>query len=196
MNNVLQKHLKLFEIPCLPLPEMYKETMKHLAVEGLWLECGVYKGDSARNILDCDTSGQKILYGFDSFLGMEENLTPRNHKGICALSEIPEYPSNLKLIKGLVQDTLIDFLDEHINEPIAFVNLDMTYTPVFYVLETLAKYNKLKPGTIVSIQQAILAEKDKIYAGNYQAFIDVAKKYNLLFKHLVTSDVHLSLQFI
>ena len=185
----LKEYLKLGNIPRIPLLEgMYKEVINQITIDGLWLEFGVFKGESSTEILSHDKTKKQILYGFESFLGMEEDLTPNNPKGICSLDYRPVYHTNVCLIEGLVQNTLVPFLKEHLNEPIAFANLDMTYSPTYYTLKTLTEYKTLVKGSIIVIQQAIREEDKVIYDNNHKAFIEVAKEFNLKFKYIVCSE--------
>ena len=195
-SDFLSKLLNLKDVPCLLLPEMFKEACRYAKVEGLLMECGVFQGESSRDILAAYSEvfqSSPILYGFDSFLGLDEALTPMNPKGTTQLPDFEEYvakyPISLYLITGKVQDTLVPFLGER-SEVVSFINIDMTYTPTYYVLRTLAEHKRLVKGTVICIEQAIRPEKGQIYDGNYQAFIEAMKEFNITYKYIACADCH------
>lgn len=87
---------------------------------GLWLEFGVYKGSTIRYIA---SRTWQTVYGFDSFQGNPEHWRGEFRQGSFALSDLPEYPSNVEIIAGWFADTLPDFLVAH-SEPAAFIHID------------------------------------------------------------------------
>ncbi len=189
-KTFLQEVIAQPNVPVFIQEGMFEEAIKHIGIDnGLYLEFGTFTGETTKKIVPYIKD--KILYGFDSFLGLEEDLTPMNHKGQCSLDGVPIYPDNVKLIVGRVQDTLVNFLEEH-KEPLAFASFDMTYTPIKYSLDLLAKNKRLKEGSVISLIHAIRPENGKIYGQVHGAFLEVVKDYNLEFKYVALADVHLS----
>ena len=83
-------------------------------------------------------------------------------------------------------------MKEHL-ENIAFINLDMTYHPIKYVLKTLIKYNRLQEGSIICIQQAIRPEAyGIIYDSNYRGAIEAFTEGNIEFEPIFCADVHIA----
>ena len=120
--------------------------------DGLWLEFGVGRGNSINTLSLRDP--KKMLYGFDSFDGLPEDWGPEEPKGTYSLAGYPpSVNENVKLFKGLFQDTLEDFLKEH-GEPVAFLHMDADlYSSTIYVLRTLRADNRFGPGTVISFDE-------------------------------------------
>lgn len=116
--------------------------------DGVILEFGVFEGFSINHF--ARRLSNRTIYGFDSFLGLEENwsgyvLT----KGHFSLNgSVPKCEPNVNLIVGKFQDTLIPFLEQHQKISISFVHMDAdTYLPTSYVLSVLEP--TLSSGTII-----------------------------------------------
>lgn len=106
--------------------------------EYYYLEFGVWKGSSANFF----SKYLKVLYCFDSFEGLKEDWSGTSlQKGNFNLNKkVPKLKSNVKPIKGWVEDTLDKFLIEH-NPKINFIHLDMdTYRSTKFTLEKLKPY--------------------------------------------------------
>ena len=83
-----------------------------LIKNGLVLEFGVYKGRTI-NYLASKLKNHTI-YGFDSFEGLPGIWNNQNPKGKYSLNgNMPKVRKNVKLIKGLFEDTLPEFVKEH-----------------------------------------------------------------------------------
>ena len=111
--------------------------------ENLFLEFGVYKGDSINLFGNFLSQHSREIYGFDSFEGLEEewNMNDYNPIGRFSLNKKnPKVLKNVTLIKGKVQSTLENFLKDKKDKKIIFAHMDMdTYIPTKYAL------NKIKP---------------------------------------------------
>jgi hypothetical protein len=88
--------------------------------DGLWLEFGVYKGDTLNFIV---SKSESIVHGFDAFEGNPEDWRREYGKGSFALEEIPTFPENVKIVKGWFSDSLPKFLERY-HDPIAFAHID------------------------------------------------------------------------
>ena len=111
--------------------------------DNIFLEFGVYKGDSIKLFSKFLSKDGLKIYGFDSFQGLEEDWIAKdyNPKGTFSLKDTNlKIPKNVEIIKGKVQDTLDKFLKKNSEKKIIFAHMDMdTYTPTKYAL------NKIKP---------------------------------------------------
>lgn len=109
------------------------------AAPGLILEFGVFRGASFRQI--CDAASPRIVHGFDSFRGLEEDWRlPHYPKG--TFDRQGEAPPNIRengrLIVGRVEETLVPFLARHPGQ-VAFAHFDMDlYAPTKFALKALA----------------------------------------------------------
>ncbi|WP_170827096.1 class I SAM-dependent methyltransferase [Magnetovibrio blakemorei] len=120
---------------------------------GLILEFGVFKGSSIRQFAKnlSSKNDQRTIVGFDSFEGLEEAWTGQVgglKSKFSTLGVMPSVPSNVHLLKGLVQDTLPKYLETVPNEQVAFIHCDLdTYTPTKFVLEYLK--DRCVSGTVI-----------------------------------------------
>ena len=118
--------------------------------EGLCLEFGTGWFNSMR-LFAAQLGGARpdqIIYGFDTFEGLPEEW-PGTDAGIGAF-HIPtpgDLPANVRLIKGLVQDTVPGFLAAQ-NAPIRFMHMDLDlYGPTLAVLHAALPF--LRPGAVI-----------------------------------------------
>jgi hypothetical protein len=104
----------------------------------LWLEFGVASG---RTINYISKFTDDIVYGFDSFVGLPEKWRDGFDKGSFNMLGIPPpVNSNVKLIKGWFDETLLPFIKEH-NKKVSFLHLDADlYSSTKYILDTLKGY--------------------------------------------------------
>tara|TARA_B100001750_G_C15384895_1_gene534377 strand:- start:193 stop:900 length:708 start_codon:yes stop_codon:yes gene_type:complete len=112
----------------------------------IFAEFGVFKGSSINNfakVLD-----DQIIYGFDSFRGLEEDWGLNNLKGKMDLEgSLPKVEKNVRIIVGKIQDTLNKFLNETKGN-FQFIHLDMdTYIPTNFILSNIRR--RLKKNTII-----------------------------------------------
>jgi len=118
---------------------------------GLFLEFGVWKGDSLKFLAECRPD--KRFHGFDTFKGLPEWWSNGYPKGHMKLDHLPYIPGDVILIEGLFQDTLEPFLEEH-PEPVSFLHMDADlYSSTNYVLSTLADAGRIVKGTIIEFDE-------------------------------------------
>lgn len=112
----------------------------------LYLEFGVFRGDSMRYWCSLLRHREASLHGFDSFEGLPEAWRPWVPKGALSVAgEIPDIPDpRVRFFKGLFQETLPHYTPpEH---EVCVINLDCDlYSSAAYVLGALKPL--LKPGT-------------------------------------------------
>lgn len=119
---------------------------------GLYVEFGVAQGAGSKLFGKLLKPHGLSMTGFDSFEGLEEDWTGiQTGRAAGAFStggKLPRVPSNVTLVKGMVQDTLPSYLKETGKAPFAFVHMDMdTYTPTAFVLNAIKK--RLTKGTVI-----------------------------------------------
>ena len=156
--------------------EIFK-TCVRLAPAGLKLEFGVYAGTSI-NIIASET--KDIVYGFDSFTGLPESWNGMPIGTFSTDGHLPEVKENVKLIKGLFQDTLDDFLKEH-DENVGFCHIDSDlYSSAAFVLDRLK--NRFCDGTILIFDE--LANYQDYENHEYKAFLEFLDYSKFDFKFL------------
>ena len=126
--------------------ELLDTAIDSVHVNGLWLEFGVWKGESINRI--AVRSGQPV-FGFDSFEGLPRAWSLRAPAGQFSLAgELPPVRNGVTLIKGWFDQTLPRFWQEHPTEPIAFVHVDCDlYQSALTVLRSLK--DRLVEGSIL-----------------------------------------------
>ena len=126
------------------------EAIKKFDKENLFLEFGVFKGDSlalfAKNLKKIEAQ----IHGFDSFKGLKDEWMTEeyNPTGTFNLKgKKPKTEKNATLIDGWVEETLEEFLSIN-KKKIAFVHFDLdTYESTSFALKRIK--NILQRGTII-----------------------------------------------
>ena len=111
-------------------------------------EFGVFEGESI-NLLS-KLCPQAKIYGFDSFEGLQENMSGysliKGHFNL--LGVLPKVGKNVSLVKGWYKDTIKEFLVETDLKRVSLLHLDSdTYESTIFVLENLS--DLIKPGTVL-----------------------------------------------
>lgn len=190
--NTTQLILNRLDVPCLYQYEFFEEAIKNIGTEGLFIELGLFVGNTAKQI--CEIS-KKTLYGFDSFLGLEAEVTPEVLVGMCKCERGLVYHPNVIVVDGRIQDTLPKFCEEH-KERVAYVNFDMDSIGDKYGLFELSRQGKLVKGSVISILHVFKLYEGGVYDSIYKAFEEWVNTFNVKFKYLAFGDVHMALQII
>jgi hypothetical protein len=104
----------------------------------LWLEFGVASGQTI-NYISKFTNDK--VYGFDSFEGLPEKWRDGFDKGCFNRNGIlPEVNSNVELIKGWFNETLLNFIQTH-NKKVSFIHMDADlYSSTKYIFDVLKDF--------------------------------------------------------
>ena len=145
---------------------------------GLFMEFGVWKGDSLKFLAECRPDVR--FYGFDTFKGLPEWWSNGYPKGHMKLDHAPYIPGDVILIEGLFQDTLPPFLEEH-TEPVSFLNLDADlYSSTNYVLSTLADAGRIVKGTIIEFDEVFYQDTaHTLLDDEYRAYLKFMEDYEV-----------------
>ncbi len=126
------------------------QAVARLSTEGLFAEFGVWRGHGVN--LFAKQLPETVIWGFDSFEGLEEDWTGHAKGGqagrFTLKGQLPEVAGNVRLVKGWVQDTVPGWLADHAERPLIFAHLDLdTFTPTRFVLEAIRP--RLVSGTVL-----------------------------------------------
>ena len=130
------------------------EAIKKFDKESLFLEFGVFKGDSINLFAEKLKKIDAEIFGFDSFKGLKDEWMTEefNPPGTFDLKgKKPRVERNVKLIDGWVEETAKNFLSRN-SKKIAFIHFDMdTYKSTSFVLKLVK--NNFQAGTIILFDQ-------------------------------------------
>ena len=158
-------------------------SVKQAMKDGLFLEFGVWKGDSLKHL--SKIRPDKRFYGFDTFKGLPEDWSDFYPKGHMMLDNPPYISGDVILIVGLFQDTLEGFLEEY-GDKVSFLHLDADlYSSTKYVLFTLADQNRLQKGTIIEFDEIFYQDSIvTVLDDEHRVFNEFIEKYDVKFEWL------------
>ena len=121
-----------------PLTYVFEHMKLQHKPNTLWLEFGVESGKTI-NYISKFTNDK--VYGFDSFEGLPEKWRNGFDKGAFNRNgNLPNVNSNVELIKGWFNETLLNFIQTH-NKKVSFVHMDADlYSSTKYIFDVLKDY--------------------------------------------------------
>jgi O-methyltransferase len=136
----------------------------------LYIEFGVYKGESLRWWLKANKDASSHFYGFDTFEGLPEDWGNIKKGTFSIGGNFPKIDDNrVHFVKGLFQDTLDEFLKQTQFSKRVIWNLDADlYSSTHYVLSRILPYLK-KSDLIIFDEFFSFAHA----ATEYKAFLDL-----------------------
>ena len=166
-------------------PNYYKEIISHVSFDGLWIDLCIGKTVAVTQHIIRNSPDNITLYGFDWFKGLPEewNLSDTESSAVGEFAVTNEsiddfiaakekqYPK-LKIINGLIQDTLPVFLEEH-PDNCAFINVDCDlYSSANCAL--MALQDRIVPGTVINFDE--FWGYDNYRNGEYKAFMEFIER--------------------
>jgi len=127
--------------------ELIDYSLQAVAIDGHYLEFGVYTGGTIRYI--ARRIGKRTIHGFDSFEGFPEAWSGfgLGGKSFDVKGRLPRVPDNVRLHQGLFDASLPKWLAENPG-PVAFTHIDCNlYSSTKTVLELIAP--RLTNGTVI-----------------------------------------------
>src|SRR5262245_27130364 len=159
--------------------ELFKWLLSEIRTDdGLFLEFGVYKGDSINRL--ASLKPDVTFYGFDSFVGLPEVWGFETRKGAFDVGgQLPPVRRNVELISGFFDATLPGFLAARRDSRISFmhVDCDLCSSTRTILHETRAL---LVPGSIIAFDELINYADWK--NGEYKAFMEFVAETNVKFE--------------
>ena len=163
-----------------PLKYVFEQLKLEKQENELWLEFGVFNGNSI-NYISKFTSD--IVYGFDSFEGLPEDWRENHLKGEFKINDLPNVNNNVTLIKGWFNDTVEEFMNIHKDKQISFLHLDADlYSSTKYVLDTL-KHN-IKNGCIIIFDELVNYKGFDGEKGELRALYEFIQENNINYEYI------------
>jgi hypothetical protein len=173
-------------------PYLYNYIPSRLTLEGHVAEFGVWKGDSINYL--ATLFDPKIIWGFDSFFGLEEDFSIDHLRGgFNENGNIPVVKDNVSLVVGSFSESLPIWLKQHPGV-FSFINIDCdTYQATSTVL------NLIGPERIVS-GTVILFDEYLGFAGwknhEFKAWQEYCNKNNVKYKYIAINNLQVLLQVL
>jgi hypothetical protein len=164
--------------------ELIQAGLSSAPSRGLVLEFGVFDGASINEIARMTKSRfDSTVHGFDTFEGLPEDWTIGCTRGSFGLTEMPQVHPNVNLVKGLFQDTLLEFLEHH-SQPLAFAHVDCDLlSSAHFVLESLEKLGRLQSGSVLVFDE-YLGYPGWWRGGEFRALSKLCEDHGLSFEYL------------
>ncbi len=127
--------------------ELIEFALASIAVDGHYLEFGVFTGGTIRFI--ARRIGKRTIHGFDSFEGLPDAWSGFNLGGktFDVGGRVPRVPKNTLLHRGYFDASLAKWLDDYPG-PVAFMHVDCDlYSSTKTVFKLTA--SRLVPGTVI-----------------------------------------------
>ncbi len=165
--------------------EVLIQSIKNVKLDGLYLEFGVWMGETI-NIISTVTDEE--IFGFDSFEGLPEDWRDAFPKGKFDLEgNLPIVQSNVKLIKGWFDDTIPSFIAEHPESLIAFLHVDCDlYSSTVTIFEQLG--SKIASGTVIVFDEYFNYPGWR--DGEFKAFQEFIKSRGLDYEYLTYNSTN------
>ena len=166
--------------PALPSRnELLDAALSRVSVEGMYLEFGVYKGETI-NFL-AGKIGGRAIHGFDSFEGLPESWRDKFAPGKFDLGgRLPPVQSNVTLHAGWFNETLPKFAEEH-KGPIAFLHLDcVLYSSTKCVFDIIG--DRLQTGSVIVFDEFFNYPDWQL--GEYKALQELCALHSLTFEYI------------
>jgi len=127
--------------------EIIDFALKSTAIEGHYLEFGVFTGGTMRFM--ANRVGGRLIHGFDSFEGLPEAWAGFNlaSRAFDTKGRLPRVPANVRLHRGWFDQSLPAWLAENPG-PVAFIHVDCDlYSSTKTIFALLAE--RIVPGTVI-----------------------------------------------
>jgi hypothetical protein len=164
---------------------------KSNSINGEILEFGVFQGGTINFI--AERFPNQLVYGFDSFKGLPEDWNTSHNdkfnkfkKGYFALDSLPSVNSNVKLIQGMFDSSLPQWLSKNKIEAVKLLHVDSDlYASAKIIFDNLNDY--IVSGTIIVFDE-FYPWSHKRYETweehEYKAFCEWVNRYNRKFEVL------------
>ena len=160
-------------------------AVSHAKIRGHWAEFGVWKGSTARILLEQIPKDYK-LFLFDSFNGLPEDWKDGFPQGAFELSQEqkPVFDNpQAEVIEGYFEDTVPSWAQAQ-KDPLSFVFIDCDlYSSTKTVLDNIG--HLIAPGTVIVFDEYFVPgiEKDEM-----SAFLEFVSAQKLRYRYLARAQ--------
>lgn len=166
-------------------PRHLELAIENTTFDGPWLEFGVWKGTTARLLIDRLPWGGRLSL-FDSFQGLPEDWKDGFPKGRFLLpeSQRPRFSDRrVELVEGFFEEALPDWARTR-SEPAAFLFIDCDlYSSTRTVLFNL--HHLIVPGTVIVFDEFFVPELEK---DEMSALLEYAREYDVEYDYLARAQ--------
>lgn len=166
----------------IPMHEMVSTQVIKPQDEILFLEFGVYRGDTFKIWIKNNKNTKSIFAGFDTFVGLPEDWGSEKKGSYSAQGKLPDITdSRVSFLVGLIQDTLPDYIKLINKDAKKIIHIDVDlYNASMITLIYLQPY--LKTGDIIIFDDFFTFTKAE---HEFKALLDYISLYKLAFKPLM-----------
>lgn len=165
------------------VPHYYNHIINSVSIDGLWLDFCIGKTTAVTQHIHANSPEDITIHGFDWFKGLPEEwrcgkdeIYRKGEFGVSAddaaiesfVAKKERQYKKLKIVTGLIQDTLPNFLVEY-DEPCAFMHFDCDlYSSTDFTLRALQ--DRIVPGTVIAFDE--FYGYDNYFEGEYKAWME------------------------
>lgn len=125
--------------------KLFDAVLPTVTHSGLWLEFGVYRGETINYIAG---KTHVKIFGFDSFEGLPEFWRDGFEAGHFSVPQLPPVAPNVELVKGWFNQTLPPFMSQRKGEIVSFIHVDCDlYSSTKTIFENCG--DQIKEGTVI-----------------------------------------------
>jgi hypothetical protein len=172
--------------------QVLAHALSEMRLGGLIVEFGVFKGGTIRYVVQ--KFPVRTVHGFDSFEGLPVAWEGTGHEkgAFHAGGKLPGVPRNVRLHKGLFDDTLPIWAREN-QDPIAFVHVDCDlYESTVTILNILG--SRLVPGVVIVFDDYF--GYPRWQHGEHKSFQEFIDRTGLKFRYLCHAYQQVAIQII
>jgi hypothetical protein len=172
--------------------QMWDCGISKLKIEGYIAEFGVFEGESVNYL--ANLIFPKIIFGFDSFLGLEEDFSIDYSKGgFNKNGKIPLVLNNVSLVKGSFSNTLPKWLDKNLGV-FSFINIDCdTYESTSTVLNSIGP-TRIVTGTYILFDEYFGFPGWKNH--EFKAWQEYCNKNNVKYKYIALCGMQVLIEIL
>jgi hypothetical protein len=132
-------------VACRSPKQLLDIAFSEVTIDGLFLEFGVFKGESLNYIAKKNSNRQ--VHGFDSFEGLPEAWAHNPKGAFTTKGKMPKVKDHVRLWKGYFEESLPQWCKKH-DDIVAFLHIDCDLRSSTETVLTQLAY-RIVPGTVI-----------------------------------------------